>query len=253
MDIQLCYVMLKTALFDSLLKDEGVNSRKKLVLDGADFDFSLILEFAVVIHFAAFSSFMSWYSIKHAPIIFILSQKLWHIYRNKVWNWRPSWIFFMFLVLYTYNNGLPWCIMCLSDSLTKKYRFRPQNHDPTWSNFRDIWNLRFWGGHFEKWLKLIVSPSFFFFLVTSLIWFLRVPWTKWYHSRRIMGGGGGGGGCTGTPVSSRTILIADFIILHSQATHLWAHSYWWLVMFFHKNATSRIKFINLIAPLNSKH
>ena len=44
--------MLKTALFDPLPKDEEVNSRK-LVLDGADFDFSLILEFA------AFSSFIS--------------------------------------------------------------------------------------------------------------------------------------------------------------------------------------------------
>ena len=44
---------------------------EKLVLDGADFDFSLILEFAMVIRFAAFSSFMSQYSIKHTPIIFI--------------------------------------------------------------------------------------------------------------------------------------------------------------------------------------
>ena len=50
--------MLKTALFDSLPKDEGVNSRK-IVLDGADLDFSLILEFAMVICFAVFSSFMS--------------------------------------------------------------------------------------------------------------------------------------------------------------------------------------------------
>ena len=46
---------------------------EKLVLDGADFDFSSILEFAMVIRFAAFSSFMSWYSITHAPIIYILS------------------------------------------------------------------------------------------------------------------------------------------------------------------------------------
>ena len=28
--------------------------------------------------------------------------------------------------------------------------------------------------------------------LASLIWFLRVPWTKWYHSWRIMGVGGGG-------------------------------------------------------------
>ena len=50
--------MLKTALFDYLPKDEGVNS-SKLVWDGADFDFSSILEFAMVICFADFSSFMS--------------------------------------------------------------------------------------------------------------------------------------------------------------------------------------------------
>ena len=37
-----------------------------------------------------------------------------------------------------------------------------------------------------------MSPRFF--LGTSLIWFLRVPWTKWYHSRRIMGGWGVGVG-----------------------------------------------------------
>ena len=32
----------------------------------------------------------------------------------------------------------------------------------TWSNFRDIGNLRFWGGHFSKWPKLVVNLSFFF-------------------------------------------------------------------------------------------
>ena len=42
-----------------------------------------------------------------------------------------------------------------------------------------------------------------FFLVTSLIWFLRVPWTKWRIMRGWVGGVGGGG-CTGTPISSRT-------------------------------------------------
>ena len=46
---------------------------EKLVLDGADFDFSSVLKFGMVISFAAFSSFMSQYSIKYAPIIFILS------------------------------------------------------------------------------------------------------------------------------------------------------------------------------------
>ena len=46
--------MPKTALFDSLPKDERVNSGK-IVLDGADFDFLLMLEYAMVIRFAAFS------------------------------------------------------------------------------------------------------------------------------------------------------------------------------------------------------
>ena len=53
------FFMLKTALFDSLLKDIGVNSRKKSLFDGADFDFVSILDFAMVISFAAFPSFMS--------------------------------------------------------------------------------------------------------------------------------------------------------------------------------------------------
>ena len=38
---------------------KGVNSEKKIVLDEADFDFSSMLEFATVISFATFSSFMS--------------------------------------------------------------------------------------------------------------------------------------------------------------------------------------------------
>ena len=64
--------MLKTALFGSLPKDVGVNSRK-IVLDGPDFNISSILDFAMVISFAGFfSSFMSQYSIKDAPIIVIL-------------------------------------------------------------------------------------------------------------------------------------------------------------------------------------
>ena len=62
--------MLKTALFDSLPQDVGVNFRK-IVLDGPDFDLSSILYFAMVISFATFSSFMSWY-IKFDPIIIIL-------------------------------------------------------------------------------------------------------------------------------------------------------------------------------------
>ena len=50
--------MLKTALFDSLPKDVGMNCRK-ILLDGLDFDISSIFDFAMVISFAAFSSFMS--------------------------------------------------------------------------------------------------------------------------------------------------------------------------------------------------
>ena len=45
--------MLKTALFDSLPKEIGVNSRK-IVLDGLDFDITSILDFAMVISFATF-------------------------------------------------------------------------------------------------------------------------------------------------------------------------------------------------------
>ena len=72
MDIQVCSVMLKTALFDSLPKDVvGVTSRK-IVLDGPDFDILSPLDFAMVISFATFSSFMSWYSITYAPIILTL-------------------------------------------------------------------------------------------------------------------------------------------------------------------------------------
>ena len=58
LDIQWYSVVLKTALFDSLPKDVGVNCRK-IVLDGPDFDISSILDFAMVLSFAAFSSFMS--------------------------------------------------------------------------------------------------------------------------------------------------------------------------------------------------
>ena len=59
LDIQKCSVMLKTALFDCFPQDVGVNSRKKSVLDWANFDFSSILDFAKVISYAVFSSFMS--------------------------------------------------------------------------------------------------------------------------------------------------------------------------------------------------
>ena len=79
--------------------------------------------------------------------------------------------------------------MYLSDSLTKKYRFRPQNHDPTWSNFRDIGNLRFWGGHFEKWPKLVVSPSYFSGNIANMI--PESPLNKMVPLTEDHGGGGG--------------------------------------------------------------
>ena len=41
--------MFETALFDSLPKDVGLNS-KKIVLDGPDFNISSILDFAKVIY-----------------------------------------------------------------------------------------------------------------------------------------------------------------------------------------------------------
>ena len=53
-------------------------------------------------------------------LLITTKQKLWHIYPIKVWNWQPSWIFSCFSSFYTHKNGLPCCIMCLSDSLTKK-------------------------------------------------------------------------------------------------------------------------------------
>ena len=76
LDIQLCYGMLKTAILDSLPKDEGVNTRKKLVLEGADFDFSLILEFAMVIHFSAF------YHLCHDIASNMLVSYLFYLYWN---------------------------------------------------------------------------------------------------------------------------------------------------------------------------
>ena len=67
--------MLKTALFDSLPNEEGVNSRKN-VLDGADFDFSLILEFAMAICFAVFSS------LCHNKVANMLQSYLFDLYWN---------------------------------------------------------------------------------------------------------------------------------------------------------------------------
>ena len=67
------------------------------------------------------------------------------------------------------------------------------------------------------------------FLVTSLIWFLRVPWTKWYHSQRIMRGGGG---VMGTPVSSRTIWFCCLL-------HRWLP---WLLISEHVPLTLKVSF-----------
>ena len=123
LNIQQCPVILKTALYDSLPKYVGVNSRK-IALDGQDFYISSILYYAMVIGFAVCSSFVSKYRIQYAPITFILfllessdmktlgldtkitfllqlKQKLWHIYQNKVGNWRPSLILHVFFLLHT--------------------------------------------------------------------------------------------------------------------------------------------------------
>ena len=107
--------------------------------------------------------------------------------------------FHLFRSFYTFNDSLPCCIMCLSDSLSRKYRFRHPNHDPTWSSFRDIGNFRFWGGHFKRGPQLVASPSFFTGNIAHMI--PESPWTKWYNSWRIIGRG-----CMGTPVSSRTFI-----------------------------------------------
>ena len=163
--------MLKTALFDSLPKDVGVNCRKN-ALDGPDFDIrQYILDFAMVNSFAAFL----------------------HLCHNIVLNMIQSYL------LYFYWNTHTW-----------KLRFRHQNHlfiATRTEVMKHLPKYRFCGRHFEKRPKLVVSSSFFF-LVTSLIWFLRVPWTKWYHSRRIMGGGGGGGGgAWGPPLAHGLFLL----------------------------------------------
>ena len=63
-----------------------------------------------------------------------------------------------------------------------------------------LYNVFIWFLDQEPFWKMAeISSESHFFLVTSLIWSLRVPWKKWYHSRRIMGvwGGGVGGGGAG--------------------------------------------------------
>ena len=84
------------------------------------------------------------------------------------------------------------CIMCLSDFLTKIYKLRPPNHNPAWSTFRDVGNLSFWGGHFEKWPKLVVSPSFFSGNIADVI--PEGPMNKMVPlmDDHYMGGGRGG-------------------------------------------------------------
>ena len=115
LDIQKCSVMLKTALFDSLPKDVGVNSRKISVRWGR-FRFFVNIRFCDGLQFCCF--FVIYVIIQyqicpdHIYVISIwilihenlgldtkilqLEQKLWHIHWNKVWNWQPSWIFSCF-------------------------------------------------------------------------------------------------------------------------------------------------------------
>ena len=56
----------------------------------------------------------------------------------------------------------------------------------------NIWAIQFSedfdGGHFEKCHKGGGVPTFQ--ALTSWLLISWVPWTKWYHSRRILGGGG---------------------------------------------------------------
>ena len=118
-----------TALFHSLPKDKEVNSRKISVRWGR-FRFFIIIRVCDGHQFCCFSIIyvIIQYQIYSNHIYFILihenlgldtkttcllqlEQKLWHIYRNKVWNWWPSSIFSCFSSFYTHNNGLPCCTM----------------------------------------------------------------------------------------------------------------------------------------------
>ena len=134
--------MLKTALLDSLRKDVWVNSRKNSVRWGR-FRFVVNIRFCdghqfccffiiyVIIQYQICSNHIYFISIgilihenngldTKITLLLQLEQKLWHIYRNKVWNGGHLGFFSCFSSLYTHNNGLPCCIMCLSDFLTKK-------------------------------------------------------------------------------------------------------------------------------------
>ena len=128
-----------------------------------------------------------------------------------MWNWRPSWIFHVFRS-FTHKIMVCHAVLCVYlIPWPRKYRLRPQNHDPTWSNFRDIGNLRFWGGHFEKWPKLVVSPSFFSGNIANMI-------SEGPLNKMVPLTGDHGGGVHGDPVTSRTM---SFVMVCSWLYILW--------------------------------
>ena len=125
-----------------------------------------------------------------------LQQMLGHIYWKKRVKLAAILDFFIFFCPFTHIMMVCHAVYCAYlIAWPRKYRFRPQNHDPTWSNFRDIWNIRSWGGHFEKWPKLVVSPISFSGNIAYMI--PKGPLNKMVPLTEDHGGGG-------TSVSSRT-------------------------------------------------
>ena len=124
LDIQQCSVMLKMLYLIPWPKDIGVNSRKFSVrwggfrffvniryCDGHQFCCFFII--CVIIQYQICSNHIYLISIGiliHENIgintkitfLLLLEQKLWHIYRNKMWNWQSSWIFFQFFRPFTH-------------------------------------------------------------------------------------------------------------------------------------------------------
>ena len=140
-----------------------------------------------------------------------LEQKLWHIYRNKVWNWQPSWTFSCFLSFNTHNNGLPCCIMCLIWFLDQENI----GLDPQIMTLHEVISEILKISDFEaailkKWLKLVVSNSFFSGNITDMI--PKSPLNKMVPLIEDHLGGGG----MGTPVSSRTTVLTYQCIVFNE-------------------------------------
>ena len=95
----------------------------------------------------------------------------------------PSWSSLSSTILFRGLSGI--ILVMLPEKTGTHYAFWPFfKMGTTKSDFQDIRNLRFHGSHFKEWLKWLMSHICF--LVISLLWFLRVSWTIWYHSWRIM-------------------------------------------------------------------